>query len=469
MLFNSLTFLVFFIVVFALHRAVRGWPAKKLVLLIASYLFYAAWNPPYVLILLFSTTLDWWLARRIDRSIDDRRRRALLVVSLVANLGLLGFFKYGDFLLINAREALAWIGVAYVPPQWSVVLPIGISFYTFASLSYTIDVYRRQIHAETSFLDYALFVSFFPHLVAGPIVRAHILLPQIEAPRFATRAQVGWGLALLVLGLTCKVIFADNVFAPVVDAVYKYPAAYGIADTWAAVLSFSGQIYYDFGGYSLCAIGLALCFGFSFPDNFRYPYAARGFADFWRRWHITLSSWLRDYLYIPLGGNRHGPMRTYRNLILTMLLGGLWHGASWMFVLWGGLHGVYLAIERGVRGSSGDRGDLRAMPLLTLLTFLVVTLTWIPFRAGDTEVARLIFGGLWRSPAVIELNRLPMYASLLAIAATFAWHCWMRDRSLEAVAAKLGNVGRVLVLSACLIALYLYSGGDERAFIYFQF
>ncbi len=400
---------------------------------------------------------------------DDAAARALLVVSLVANLCLLGFFKYGDFLLTNTRDLLTWFGIAYSPPQWNVVLPIGISFYTFASLSYTIDVYRRQIRAESSFLDYALFVSFFPHLVAGPIVRARILLPQIETPRVATSSQLGWGLALVVLGLTCKVILADNVFAPVVDAVYQYPAAYGIVDTWTAVLSFSGQIYYDFSGYSLCAIGLALCFGFSFPDNFRYPYAARGFADFWRRWHITLSSWLSDYLYIPLGGNRNGAARTYRNLFLTMLLGGLWHGASWMFVLWGGLHGVYLAVERRLRGSAAEPDALRAAPLLTMFTFLVVTLTWIPFRAGDPEVAQLMLEGLWRSPAMISLNPLPSYLALFAIAATFGWHCYMRDSSLEAVAEKLGYVGRTLILAGCLIAMYLYSGGDERAFIYFQF
>lgn len=472
MLFNSLTFLVFFAFVFGLHAAMRSWPQKKGVLLAGSYVFYAAWNPPYVAILLFSTTLDWWLARRIWQATDDKRRKILLVISLVANLGLLGFFKYGPFLLENFRELLELAGVAYSPPAWNLVLPVGISFYTFASLSYTIDVYRREIRGDCGFLDYALFVSFFPHLVAGPIVRARILLPQIAVERSATPAQLGWGLVLVVLGLFCKVVLADNIFAPVVDAVYAQPAAYGMLETWAAVLGFSGQIYYDFGGYSLCAIGLALCFGFVFPDNFRYPYAARGFSDFWRRWHITLSSWLRDYLYIPLGGSRGGELRTYRNLMLTMLLGGLWHGASWIFVLWGGLHGAYLSVERWLRHRSAhdnEESPPRPEILLTLVTFLIVTLTWIPFRAPDLDTAASMVSGLLRTGASAALAPGPLYTCLIAAAATVAWHFTLRDRSLESLFEKSGTVLRAAIVGSCLITLFLYSGGDERAFIYFQF
>lgn len=335
MLFNSLTFLVFFCTVFTLHFLIPSWRGRKVLLLVSSYLFYAAWNPPYVLILAFSTSADWWLARRIGQTEDAARRRGLLLLSLACNLSLLGFFKYGGFLLENFQRAASTIGLDYQPPEWSIVLPVGISFYTFASLSYTIDVYRRQVRSDFSLADYALFVSFFPHLVAGPIVRARLLLPQVEQPRHATRDQIGWGLCLLCFGLFQKAVLADALFAPLVDAVYADPAVHGWVDTVAAVLAFSGQIYYDFAGYSLAAIGLALCFGFEFPDNFRHPYAARGLSDFWRRWHISLSSWLRDYLYIPLGGNRNGELNAARNLMLTMLIGGLWHGASWMFVLWG--------------------------------------------------------------------------------------------------------------------------------------
>lgn len=470
MLFNSWTFLLFFAAVFALHRAAPTWNAKKLVLLLGSYLFYAAWNPPYIAILWFSTALDWWLARRIGRSSDARRRKALLVLSLVSNLGLLGFFKYGGFLLENFQRLAGAFGVAYAPPAWNIVLPVGISFYTFASLSYTIDVYRREISGERRFLDYALFVSFFPHLVAGPIVRASLLLPQIEQPRRASGDQLGWGLALTVIGLFSKVVLADAVFAPVVDQVYTNPAAHGAADTWAAVLGFSGQIYFDFSGYSLCAIGLALCFGFVFPDNFRHPYAARGFSDFWRRWHVSLSSWLRDYLYIPLGGNRLGDARTYGNLMLTMLIGGLWHGASWMFVLWGGLHGLYLSVERALRTRLRATTESSSPEIgLSLATFLLVTLAWIPFRATDLHTVASIAAGLFRFHAPNLLPSTQILLCLLAMAATVRWHFALRDSSLEAQFGRLGTITQAAALGMCLVAMFLCSGGDERAFIYFQF
>ena len=350
------------------------------------------------------------------------------------------------------------------------VLPIGISFYTFASLSYTIDVYRGQIRGDWNLLDYALFVSFFPHLVAGPIVRAAQLLPQIAAPRRASRDELGWGLTLTILGLFCKVVLADNVFAPVVDEVYAKPSIYGATDTWAAVLSFSGQIYYDFAGYSLCAIGLALCFGIAFPDNFRCPYAARGFSDFWRRWHISLSSWLRDYLYVPLGGNRFGTLRTYINLMLTMLIGGLWHGASWMFVLWGGLHGTYLAIERWWQDRRPRKDATSRNPVApVLLTFLIVSLTWIPFRSTDPSTAAAMARGLFAvtKPSLLPLGQVVF--CFLAAGIMLRWQFALRDSSLEAQFAKFGRVGQIAILAGCLVALFLCSGGDERAFIYFQF
>lgn len=469
MLFNSLTFLVFFAVVFTLHRLMPGWSAKKLLLLVASYVFYGAWNPPYVAILWFSTTLDWWLARLVWKSESPHRRRLLLTLSLVANLALLSFFKYGNFLLDNTHLLLAAIGVHYQPPPLDIVLPIGISFYTFASLSYTIDVYRKEIAGDAPYLDYALFVSFFPHLVAGPIVRARQLLPQIKTPRSATRNQLGWGLCLVIIGLFTKTVLADTVFAPVVDAAYASPAP-GAFESWGAVLGFSGQIYCDFAGYSLCAIGLALCFGFAFPDNFRYPYGARGFSDFWRRWHITLSSWLRDYLYIPLGGNRHGEGRTYVSLFLTMLIGGLWHGASWMFVLWGGLHGVYLALERRIRGI--DRGAPLSPSydwLFTAFTFLVVTLTWIPFRAHDSHTATKVFEGLFdlQHPPAQGVDLLLICYG--AAAALLAWQWANRDISLEGRFQRFSPTLQAAILGGCLVAIFLCSGGDERAFIYFQF
>ena len=471
MLFNSLTFLIFFATTYLLFWLLRDWGARKNLLLISSYLFYAAWNPPYVFLLLLSSSFDWCLAGRLGRSTNPNHRRAMLVASLISNLGLLGYFKYGGFLLANFGAVLTTLGVHYQPPESDIVLPVGISFYTFASLSYTIDVYRREIEADWSFCDYALFVSFFPHLVAGPIVRAGRLLPQIREPRSPTADQIGWGLTLVCIGLFGKVVMADYVFAPLVDQVYSDPAHFSSVDTWAAVLSFSGQIYYDFSGYSLCAIGLALCFGFAFPDNFRHPYAARGFSDFWQRWHISLSTWLRDYLYIPMGGSRGSAGTTYRNLMLTMLIGGLWHGASWMFVLWGGLHGLYLAVERGIQGKSRDSitqsrlGDLA----LTLFTFLIVTLTWIPFRTENPYAAAEIVKGLFRLEAPIAIGAPKLLLAVGAIAATICWHLKARDSSLEAEFVQIGGFAQTLLIAACLISLFLCSGGDQRAFIYFQF
>jgi D-alanyl-lipoteichoic acid acyltransferase DltB (MBOAT superfamily) len=465
-LFNSLTFVVFFAAVLALHALLRGWGARKRLLLGASYLFYAAWHPPYVVILAFTTIVDWWLARRIAGATDERRRKAFLVLSLAANLSMLGFFKYGGFLLANLGAGLSAAGIAYQPPQWAIVLPVGISFYVFASLSYTLDVYRRRYPANASLLDYSLFVSFFPHLVAGPIVRASMLLPQFEQPRRASPEQLGWGLALFCVGLFQKAVLADALFAPVVDAVYRDPGSYGAVDTWAAVLGFSGQIYYDFSGYSLCAIGIALCFGFEFPDNFRHPYAARGFADFWRRWHISLSSWMRDYLYIPLGGGRE---RSWpRNLLLTMSIVGLWHGASWMFVLWGALHGLYLVLERFLRAERGRDGPGGPAVAMTLLTFLVVTLTWIPFRAPDFAHAAAIFHGLW-SPLESKLGNPSVLPCLAGIALTVLWHFRMRDSSLEEWYGRMAPFAQASALGCCLIGVFLVSGGEERAFIYFQF
>ncbi len=469
MLFNSITFLVFFAVVFVTYRLIPTWRVKKIVLLLASYVFYAAWNPPYILILVFSTFMDWRLARAIDRSQSTYRRKQLLLLSVAANLSLLGFFKYGGFLLENFHWLLSQLGFDYAAPGWNIVLPVGISFYTFASLSYTIDVYRREMSADVGFLDYALFVSFFPHLVAGPILRARAFLPQLRAPTSIARDQIGWGLSMVVFGLFSKTVLADSVFAPIVDSVYSKSLAYGALDTWTAALAFSGQIYYDFCGYSLCAIGLALSFGFAFPDNFRYPYAARGFADFWRRWHISLSTWLRDYLYIPMGGSQKNSIGTYRNLILTMLVGGLWHGASWMFVLWGALHGVLLAVERFCREHSAAYEKVAQSVWFSFATFIVVTVVWIPFRAHDPQTAWAVLTGLHRFESSSHLDAWTAALCLMAIALTLLWHFSLRDRSFESYVAQLNAVARGALISICLIAIFLCSGGDERAFIYFQF
>jgi alginate O-acetyltransferase complex protein AlgI len=367
---------------------------------------------------------------------------------------------------------LALAGVDYRPAGPDVVLPLGISFYTFETVSYAIDVYRRRIRPADSFLDYALFLTFFPHLVAGPIVRAGDFLPQCATPPRAGSRQVGWGLTLIVLGLFAKVILADRVLAPVADRVFGRATAATFTDAWTGVLAFAGQIYFDFSGYSLCALGTALCFGFVLRPNFHFPYAAVGFSDFWRRWHISLSTWLRDYLYIPLGGNRKGPARTVVNLAITMLLGGLWHGASWMFLAWGGLHAVYLVGERLLVAAVGGRpwatGRL-ATAAGALATFVLVSVAWVFFRAPDLATALELLSKMFRpDPAHYVLMRYQVRFTLLVVGALLLAHLVLRDSSLAAVAERAPAWLKPLVLAFLLACLALAPGGG-RDFVYFQF
>ncbi len=472
MIFNSLTFVVFFAIVLALHRLPLPWTAKKIVLLVASYLFYAAWNPPFVILLWVSTVVDWWAAQAMVKSRRAWTRRAWMIVSVVVNLGMLAFFKYGQFLLDNFIVLAASVGVEYQPAKYDIILPVGISFYTFATLSYTLDVYLRRAKPAKHFLDYALFVTFFPHLVAGPIMRPTELVPQFAEERRATGHQILFGMALLSLGLFQKVVLADGFLGPVVEKVYDARMGVPLAlDAWVATLAFSGQIFCDFAGYSTTAIGVALCLGFAMPDNFRFPYAAIGFSDFWRRWHITLSSWLRDYLYIPLGGNRHGPARTYAALMGTMLLGGLWHGAAWTFVAWGGLHGLYLSVERWLRGRFAGvqlgRGSLIA---LGALTFVLINITWVFFRAKDFTVAATMLrsmAGLAAAP-IPMIAALPMLYAMVIVAGIVGTHWWMRDKTLEIAIERTPAwlVGSLLAIMAIAIVA---EQGKGSAFIYFQF
>jgi len=295
MIFNSLVFLIFFVVVFILYRLPLGWATKKAFLLVSNYVFFASYHPIYVWLLLFSTVVDYFAGWGMHKADNRRGRTVLLVVSLVANLGLLGFFKYAQFALDNVGWLASLAGTGWTPPDIDILLPVGISFYTFQTLSYTIDVYRGHIEPTKSFVDFAFFVSFFPQLVAGPIVRAEEFLPQCIEPRHTDSHHIGWGLSLFTIGLFEKIVLADRVLGPVADKVYMSPHAATFIDAWMGAVAFSGQIFFDFGGYSLCAIGTAMCFGFVLPDNFRCPYAAVGFSDFWSRWHISLSTWLRDY------------------------------------------------------------------------------------------------------------------------------------------------------------------------------
>ena len=387
MLFNSLGFLAFFAIVLALYYTRIGWTNKKRMLLLASYVFYALWNPPLILLLWISTVVDWTAANKLFKEQNERKRKLWLLLSICVNLGFLAFFKYGGFLLENFVYLCNLAGLDYHPAAPDIILPMGISFYTFQTMSYTIDMYYRKNEPARTFLDFALYVTFFPQLVAGPIVRSKELIPQFYEPKRATQRQFIWGGFLLTLGLFEKVILADVLLSGTSDAVFGASSILNPLDAWSGTLAFSGQIFFDFAGYSTCAIGIAMMLGIILPDNFRYPYASIGFSDLWRRWHITLSSWLRDYLYIPLGGNRKGPRRTYINLLLTMLLGGLWHGAAWTFVVWGALHGTYLLVERFLRDKITIRVTATNGIFLALGTYFLVNITWVFFRAGDFTTA----------------------------------------------------------------------------------
>jgi alginate O-acetyltransferase complex protein AlgI len=484
-LFNSLTFALFFAVVLALHNLPLLWAVKKLNLLIASYLFYAAWNPPFVILLWISTVVDWKVADWINRTEHVGRRRLILVLSLAANLGLLGYFKYGAFLTENFALVVRAFGIAYAPPRWDIVLPIGISFYTFQSIAYSLDVYLRRATPQR-LLDFALFVAFFPHLVAGPIVRPTLLIPQLTTPRRASPEQLIWGLLLMTFGLFEKVVLADGFLAPVADATYRSTHDLTSLDAWTGALAFSGQIFFDFAGYSITAIGAACALGFALNDNFNCPYAALGFSDFWRRWHISLSGWLRDYLYVPLGGNRQGRQRTYANLMITMLLGGLWHGASWTFVAWGALHGALLAIERWLRGvgvarwlgsddpwrpHDGARWLPRARNALGMLvTFLGVTVSWVFFRAhGFADAWHMLccMAGATTRERVIHSSS-DIIAVWLIVGLTLAVQWRMRSTRLEALVSA-APTGSIVLAASCMLFALIAEQGAGDAFIYFRF
>ncbi|MFP6584253.1 MAG: MBOAT family protein, partial [Candidatus Hydrogenedentota bacterium] len=390
MLFNSLEFVIFFALVIPLYAVLRGhWALRKTFLLACSYLFYMAWNPPYVLLLVFSTFLDFTAGNQIAKSSRRSVRVGWMTVSLIGNLGVLAFFKYSDFLLSSIWPIMP---ASAVYPPWvaNIILPMGISFYTFQSLSYTIDVYRDKSLRATSFLDFAVYVSFFPQLVAGPIIRSREFLPQLTEEHSASSEDILLGMDQMFRGFFKKVVLADTL-AVYVDVVYAAPEQFGSGNHVLAIYAYAFQIYFDFSGYSDIAIGTARILGFRVPCNFNLPYLAAGPSDFWQRWHISLSTWLRDYLYISLGGSRATKFKTNRNLFITMLLGGLWHGAAWNFVMWGAFHGFWLGIHRVL---FRDRELFKVNRYLSIfLTFHLVCLAWIFFRAQNIETITTVLSG----------------------------------------------------------------------------
>ena len=471
MTFNSLQYALFLPAVFLLYWSL-GQRKQNVLLLGASYLFYATWDWRFLGLLVFSSVVDYTIGRLLGRTASEGHRRALLVTSLVVNLGVLGFFKYFGFFVDAATDLLGTVGLAPATPVVEVLLPVGISFYTFQSLSYTIDVYRRRLEPARSLLDFCTFVAFFPQLVAGPIERASHLLPEIQRPRQRPSwFQMRSGCVLILLGLFKKVAIADAL-APVVNDAFGQGQVG--AGHWLTLLvgvyAFALQIYGDFSGYSDIARGSARLFGIELMRNFEQPYLSRSVTEFWRRWHISLSSWLRDYLYVPLGGNRRGPRRTSINLALTMLLGGLWHGAACSFVVWGGLHGLYLMADRwaGRDRPEVDR-PLRASDVPSMLwTFHLVCLAWLFFRAdtlgGAIAYLRRIVA-LGQGPVTTGSIALVVLASLAVLALDLV----QRSSGHHDAVLRWPELRRGLAYGVAVAAIVLFSGGSPVPFIYFQF
>jgi alginate O-acetyltransferase complex protein AlgI len=463
MLFHTPQFFLFLaVVLLAFYTFPR--PARRWLLLAASYFFYMCWNVKFVALLLTLTATDYAAARWIQRTPQGARRRALLVAGLAANLGFLGFFKYYNF----AASALAML-VGLPPSKWmlDIVLPLGISFHTFQSMSYLVDVYRGEQAAIASPVDYALFIAFFPQLVAGPIVRAREFFGDFFHWRPPTQGELSRGALLVLFGLAKKAAIADQ-FALIADRYFSNLAGHpGVLAAWSGVTAFAVQIYFDFSGYTDMAIGTALLLGFHFPANFARPYLAGSITDFWRRWHMSLSRWLRDYLYIPLGGNRGGRWATYRNLMLTMLLGGLWHGANWKFAIWGGYHGALLAVERALRPWLSARLPRALYPLRVVATFVLVSLGWVFFRAADIDDSLLVIGRLFHGPRGLFLwHRWQIDVVLATLVFAIAEEKWeWFERLSRAPAWVYGSAAAVLLLFVELISLT----DVTVPFVYFQF
>jgi alginate O-acetyltransferase complex protein AlgI len=463
--FPSYEFAFFFPVVLALSWALMPYPRVwKPFILASSYVFYAAASPRYALLLAGVTLANQAGAVLIARSEQEHRRRWIMAITVAVDLGVLGLFKYYGFFAGEIGSFLDSIGLGMPLPLLTLALPIGLSFITFQAISYTVDV-KRGLLGPASTIDFALYLSFFPHVVAGPIVRAREFIPQLASPRNPRDVAVGAGVVLIAIGLVKKVALADYLAREVVDPVFGVPEAYAAPDVALAAYAYAAQIYCDFSGYTDIAIGVALLMGFVFPQNFNCPYRALSFRDFWRRWHMTLSRFLRDFLYIPLGGNRHGKWQTYRNLMITMVLGGLWHGAAWGFVLWGTLHGLALVVEHALR----DRGVRRPPAWLAwLIVFNVVVFGWILFRAESLELAGTFIGQLF-VPGPANLWSAVTVGAVLVVIGFQLLPPDPLDRLRERLAGlPAPALGLGLALVVAIVGATVPSQGVPP-FIYFQF
>ena len=466
MLFVEFRFFWFFLVVFAVCWSLRQNNSRKIWLLICSYFFYAAWNWKFLFLIMGSSALDYLVGTMLTRTQDPRARRGWLVLSLCANLSTIAFFKYFNFFVTSVATFLDWFGMPTNLHTLNIIIPVGVSFYTFHSMSYTIDVYRGKLRAVSNIVDLACFIGFFPQMVAGPIVRAFAFLPQLQSARKFADVDVRGALVLFLMGFVKKACIADAV-APFADRFFQAPANFTAASAWVGVLSYTIQIYCDFSGYTDMAIACAQLLGYELPVNFRFPYFARNISDFWHRWHISLSSWLRDYLYIPLGGNRGPRWFIYRNILITMLLGGLWHGGAWTFVIWGGLHGVALVIHREWVRRTEPRAQSIMRWLAWPLTIYWVCVAWIFFRAVDLQHAfpALRSFVLLRSEGTEDLGAWILWV-VAALAIVHWWNSrrwfsgWWRRVPAPLFASGYGCAAAVVLL---------FIPPHYTPFIYFQF
>ncbi len=475
MIFPTVEFAAFFVIVLVVSWTLMPYPkAWKPFILAASYVFYGYADWRFTALLAASTVANQAAGQAMVVTAWADRRRAILIVIVVFNVGLLGVFKYFDFFIESVNRVLTTMGLEAPLPLLGLVLPIGISFFTFQAISYVVDISRGVI-APASLMDFAIYEAFFPHLVAGPIVRAREFLPQLRSPRNRSAIPAGPAVFLIAGGLFKKIVLADLLATQIVDPVFAVPSAHSALEVWVAIYAYAVQIYCDFSAYTDMAIGLALLLGFRFPQNFDRPYIARSLQDFWRRWHMTLSRWLRDYVYFPLGGSRGSSLMTYRNLMLTMLIGGLWHGANWTFVIWGGIHGTGLALERWWRArrdvasaSSPVRTGLRTRVLLVLITFNVVCFAWVFFRARDLPTALALLGQLadWGPAPLVT------WAVVAAIAAGLATQ-WVPS-SVWLVVQQWVSARSILVQGVLygifLVVINVVVGEQGVApFLYFRF
>ncbi len=472
MLFPTATFAIFFLIVLPLSWLTMPWPHRwRPFIIAASYVFYSWWDWRFVFLLAGCTVWNQVLAVRIWRTTDRVRRKSLLFLALAGDLGLLGYFKYYDFFVSSTENMATIVGYDLPFSLKTIVLPVGISFFTFMAISYVVDAYRGEFEPTTLEM-FAVYLSFYPHLVGGPIVRRSELIPQIEKPRDPRRVDTSRAFYLIATGLFKKVVIANFLASSIVDEVFAAPGQHSSLEILIAVYAYAVQIYADFSGYTDIAIGIALLLGFSFPQNFDSPYAAVSVQDFWRRWHMTLSRWLRDYVYIPLGGNRRGTVLTYRNLMLTMLIGGLWHGAAWTFVVWGGLHGLALAGERWWHGRRpAPAGPVSGWPRwrARILTFHFVCFAWIFFRSDSFGSAWDMIEGLftgWGEPSPLVTSGV-----LLAIAVGIGSQ-YLPARLPRVVMARFSRLPVLAQATVLALALMLTSvlGPEGVApFIDFQF